>query len=114
VFYKIVEDYAEIIRDYSVSVFRRYGNASSLVASIEFIDQSILYIKDYLFLDGSRKYSFHWQDHNGNLISRWDNSPHHDEISTFPHHRHLPGKIESSQERNLGEIVNVINKELRK
>ncbi|UCH96904.1 MAG: hypothetical protein JSV88_08655 [Candidatus Aminicenantes bacterium] len=58
-FYKIVEDYAEIICDYSVSVFRRYGNASSLVASIEFIDQSILYIKDYLFLDGSRKYSFH-------------------------------------------------------
>lgn len=113
-FYKIVEDYAEIIRDYSVSKYRRYGNASSLLASIEFIDQSILYIKDYLFLDGSRKYSFHWQDHNGNLISRWDNSPHHEEISTFPHHRHLPGETESSQERNLGEVVKVIYKELRK
>jgi hypothetical protein len=114
VFYKIVEDYAEIIRDYTVSGYKRYGNASSLVASIEFIDQSILYIKDYLFLDGSRKYSFHWQDHNGNLISRWDNSSHHEEISTFPHHRHLLGKLESSQERNLGEIVKIIYKELRK
>ena len=113
-FYKIVEDYADIIHGYSVSEFKRYDNASSLVASIEFIDQSILYIKDYLFLDGSRKYSFHWQAHNGNLISRWDNSPHHKEITTFPHHCHLPGKIENSQKRNLEDIVEFIAKELRK
>jgi hypothetical protein len=114
VFYKIIEDYAEIIRDYSVSEFKRYDNASSLVASLEFIDRSTLYIKDYLFLNGSRKYSFHWQGRNGNLISRWDNSPHHKEISTFPHHCHLPGKIENSQKRNLEDIVEIIAKELSK
>jgi hypothetical protein len=84
VFYKIIEDYAEIISDYSVSEFKRYDNASSLAAALEFIDRSVLYIKDYLFLNGSRKYSFHWQDCDGNLISRWDNSPDHGGISTFP------------------------------
>ena len=34
------------------------------------------------------KYSFHWQSASGALICRWDNAPHHAEISTFPHHMH--------------------------
>lgn len=34
------------------------------------------------------KYSFHWQAANGALIRRWDNAPHHREISSFPHHLH--------------------------
>jgi len=34
------------------------------------------------------KYSFHWQQGNGTLLKRWDNAPHHPEISTFPHHIH--------------------------
>lgn len=40
--------------------------------------------------DGLRteKYSFHWQRSDGCLICRWDNAPHHPELSTFPHHIH--------------------------
>lgn len=34
------------------------------------------------------KYSFHWQRADGSLIRRWDNAPHHPEISSFPHHVH--------------------------
>lgn len=33
-------------------------------------------------------YSFHWQDESGRLLKRWDNAPHHPEVSTFPHHLH--------------------------
>ncbi len=109
-FYKIIEEYSNIICDYSVSDFRRYGDAFSLVARIEFIDGSVLHIKDYLFLNGKRKYSYHWQDKKGNLISRWDNSPHHKNISTFPHHRHSQGKPGKSKERYLDEIVMIINR----
>lgn len=36
----------------------------------------------------TEKYSFHWQDPAGALISRWDNAPHHRELSGFPHHVH--------------------------
>jgi len=36
------------------------------------------------------------------------------EISTFPHHRHLPEKIEDSQKRHLADIVEIIAKKLRK
>ena len=44
----------------------------------------------------TEKYSFHWQRPDGNLIYRWDNAPHHPELSTFPHHIH-----ESNDERVL-------------
>jgi hypothetical protein len=74
-FYKLVQDYAEIIAHYAVTDFRQFGNAASLVAHIELIDHSVLHIKDYLFIDGTRKYSFHWQDAAGQLRMRWDNSP---------------------------------------
>jgi len=33
-------------------------------------------------------YSYHWADAHGNLISRWDNTPHFPDLSGFPHHIH--------------------------
>lgn len=35
-----------------------------------------------------RRYSFHWQSAGGELRRRWDNAPHHPEMSTHPHHVH--------------------------
>jgi hypothetical protein len=34
------------------------------------------------------KYSYHWQQEDGQLIKRWDNAAHHLEIITYPHHVH--------------------------
>lgn len=34
------------------------------------------------------RYRHHWQDAGGLLIKRWDNAPHHPEISSFPDHLH--------------------------
>jgi hypothetical protein len=34
------------------------------------------------------KYSFHWQNATGQLLKRWDNVPHHPELSTYPYHMH--------------------------
>ena len=35
-----------------------------------------------------RKYSFHWQDTDGELIRRWDNVRHHMDLPNAPHHLH--------------------------
>ena len=108
-FYSIIRDFSEIVADYSVTTFQRLGNAYSLVAKVELKDNSVLYVKDYLFPDNKRKYSFHWQQADGTLIVRWDNSPHH-QVSSFPHHKHLPNSIEVSNERTLRDIMEVIKK----
>ena len=34
------------------------------------------------------KYSFHWQDSDGQLRKRWDNAAHYPEIQTYPYHLH--------------------------
>lgn len=107
-FYKLVEEFSNIIVSYSVSEYKRYGSAISLVAKVGFKNGSLLYIKDYLFLDGKRKYSYHWQDAHGSLIARWDNSPHHKEIPTFPHHKHLTHDVVESKERTVKDILKVI------
>jgi hypothetical protein len=33
-------------------------------------------------------YSYHWADTDGNLIRRWDNTPHFPDLPGFPHHIH--------------------------
>lgn len=53
----------------------------SLLQCVERVRQ----LADGLFAE---KYSFHWQRSDGSLIRRWDNAPHHPEISSFPHHVH--------------------------
>ncbi len=67
---------------------------------IFFSDNTMLSVFDKFNLQtGVRKYSFDWRDETNNLIIRWDNSPHHPYIATFPHHKHV------SVETNILESV---------
>jgi hypothetical protein len=36
-----------------------------------------------------RKYSFHWQDADSELVCRWDNVKHHMDLPNAPHHLHI-------------------------
>lgn len=53
-----------------------------------------------------KKYHFHWQDKNKNLIKRWDNAPHHKELINFPHHIHYPDRVDSNSD--IPDIIYVI------
>ncbi len=108
-FYKVIEEFSDIVAGFSVLEHRRYGSSMSFAARVQFVNDSTLHIRDYLFLDGRRKYSYHWQDVKGNLILRWDNSPHHKEVPTYPHHRHISGEITESHEWDIREILKVIS-----
>ena len=108
-FYNAIKDFPDLIAAYAVTKFEKFGTAVSLVAQIELSDHSILHVKDYLFVDGTRKYAYHWQDATGQLRMRWDNSPHHQYIATFPHHKHLfSDVVTESQERNLRDVLEAI------
>ncbi|MBI5528509.1 MAG: hypothetical protein HY897_19425 [Deltaproteobacteria bacterium] len=114
-FFKTIERNSDIIKGYRVSEHTVYGSARSLVATLDLADGSSLRVKDYLFLDGSRKYSYHWQDNRGRLVCRWDNSSHHSEIATHPHHKHVPDSVvTASGERDLDEVLAVIRRLVEK
>ena len=55
-------------------------------------------------------YSYHWLDSEKNMITRWDNAPHHKNIPPFPHHVHEKDGIKPSVESSLAEILHIIGK----
>ena len=56
------------------------------------------------------KYKYHFMDEQNNLIFRYDNAPHHREIKTFPHHKHLSTETIESDEPDLLDILLEIRK----
>ena len=56
------------------------------------------------------KYHFHWQDHNNQLIRRWDNAPHHPELDTFPDHVHVGTDMcQISEQHSLLDVLEEID-----
>lgn len=105
--YNFFKKYKHIIKDFTVRKFRKLQNAHELVIEITLKDNSKLAIKDYLYLDGTRKYAYHWQDKDGSLLIRWDNASHWKNISTFPHHKHVK-QVENVEDSNIRDIKQVL------
>jgi len=53
-------------------------------------------------------YSYHWQTRDGKLIRRWDNAPHHQELSTFPDHLHDGEQVRESKPVSLAVVLKVL------
>lgn len=47
------------------------------------------------------------------MIVRWDNSPHHKNLKSFPHHKHAP-EVEESEETGLEDVLKYIENLLKK
>lgn len=73
----------------------------------ELRNRTILYIHE-LHTKKYQKYSYHWQNKDGKLFLRWDNSPHHKELPNFPYHLHKKSKIESSFRVEIDDVLSEI------
>ena len=113
-FYNLLRRHRGILKDFRVKKFRKVQNAHELVVDLILKDDSVLAIKDYLFLDGKRKYSYHWQNKAGKLLIRWDNADHWKDLSTFPHHKHIEKvkSVEDSNVRNIEQALEFISSRL--
>lgn len=89
------------------------GNTIYLRGRLFIIDSSILEIA--IFASKSRnaisidKYRFHYIDKQGSMMFRYDNAPHHQKMSSFPHHKHLSEKITSATMPSLRDVLNEIS-----
>jgi hypothetical protein len=54
------------------------------------------------------KYRFHYRDQQGRMLFRYDNAPHHSDISSFPHHKHVPEKTIPAAMPSIKEVLNEI------
>ncbi len=105
---ELITKYSELIVSIQIQRFRKERNSYQLIAILNLSDDSILYIKEYLFLTGERKYAYHWQGKDGSFIGRWDNSPHWPDIDTYPRHFH-DGKINGVTRSDIRDINGVLS-----
>ncbi|MBP1688504.1 MAG: hypothetical protein H6Q33_4647 [Deltaproteobacteria bacterium] len=87
--FEVADRFRQIVRTVRVERFRSFEAAHELRAAITLRDGSVLYVRDYVFRDGGRKYAYHWQSSTGRLRRRWDNSGHWPDVASHPHHVHV-------------------------
>ena len=101
-------DDSSFVKSHYINDFRKSETVFYLNIKIYFTKNSELHVREYIDAE-HRKYSFHWQSSNGDLIIRWDNAPHFPDFITFPHHKHLAsGEVMESYDISLDEILNFI------
>ncbi|MBS1258136.1 MAG: hypothetical protein MAG551_01189 [Candidatus Scalindua arabica] len=83
------------------------ADIGNIGGSIVFKDGSSLHFKEIL-LGKKIQYRFHYMDERNNLISRWDNAPHHKHLDTFPHHLHLPDGVKENKPVKLIDVLDKI------
>ena len=103
----------EVVKDYEVLSFKTFYDGFYIKIKVFLSNGSILYIREYVD-SNERNYSYHWQNEKGELIIRWDNAPHHKEIKTYPHHKHIAEKVFESFEITCEKILEVIELEIKK
>ncbi len=61
-----------------------------------------------------KKYKYRLRNMDNLMIFRYDNAPHHQDVDSFPNHKHLPGKILNSTEPDVKEILSEIKSIIEK
>ena len=101
--------YSGHIKKYDIIRYRNESVSYEFVIKIVFHDLSELHVSDYLFLDGKRKYIFHYQNKESKLIFRYDTAPHWKKLKTYPYHKHLKdGNVVESRIMYLETVLNEI------
>jgi hypothetical protein len=97
----LIEDYfheiaaiikAELsIQGASMAYDKRTPHIGFLRGSLYFSDGSVLHVREYVSVQYDIErymYVYQYQDRDGILIFRYDNSRHFPQLSTSPHHKH--------------------------
>lgn len=108
----LVTRHKKHIKSFQVLLYEQEGKLFRFKAELQLKDDSKIFIKEYVFRNNVRKYSYHWTDTSGKLICRWDNASHWPDISTFPHHKHLNSGVHESTETSFADVLEMIIKKL--
>lgn len=82
-----------------------------LKGALRFINGDVLELME-LVSRGGHYYRFHWMDAKKRLITRWDNAPHHKEVSTHPFHMHEPDGAKESEDMWLLDVLDIVKSKI--
>jgi hypothetical protein len=98
--------------------FREIGeNEGYIRGTLDLHDGHELHMAEYAVIEKGHsvalKYRFQLQGPEGEFVARWDNAPHHKEISSFPHHKHCRnGDITASSIKCISQLLERLDAEL--
>lgn len=104
---------SEIVASTNIEYIKVLENEGFIRGTLTLIDGSELRLLEYTKISDGQpvilRYRFQWQT-AGELITRWNNAPHHPEVETFPHHKHVRGQAEPKPSRatNLISVLKEI------
>jgi len=96
-----------LIDEQNLTIDRIDGSTVLMKGSILFVNGFKLDFTEFKSPD-NHDYRFHFMDENNQLVKRWDNSPHHDDVETFPDHVHTGNGVKCSEEKDLSEILDLV------
>lgn len=96
------------VEEPNINLEKRAEMVGFIRGDIEFKDGSLLHFRELIDLRlplHQVMYAYHYQNAQGTLMFRYDNTAHHPNINTFPHHKHTSeGTVLPADAPNL-EIV---------
>lgn len=109
-------EFGDIVSDVDIhSVSTEEESYRHIKVTVRLVDGSSLRVSEFTISgEDPVRYSYYWLDSAGVLIAGWDNAPHHREVSTFPHHKHLrrQDNVLPSEERNLRDVLREIQRRI--
>lgn len=94
---------------FDITKDKRSEHTGFFKVQIQFRDGKVLHVREFIQIKKSAvtrmMYAYHLQDSGGNLIFRYDNTMHHPDIPTFPHHKHRPLIVETSEAPELETVL---------
>lgn len=108
---KIFNNYSEIILEIKKEEFYTTESGITLYKAILSLKGNYtLRIKEIRNDDNLIKYSYYWLNDNQKVIVGWDNAPHHINVDSYPHHKHVKKQknIYSSGVKNLNDVLKII------
>lgn len=91
------------------------SNPNLIRLRTELINSDKLHITEAWDEEKIIRYAYYWLKQNDELLIGWDNAPHHPEVSTHPHHKHIAKQkdIQPSEETKLEDVLEVIKHKLQ-
>lgn len=91
------------------------SNPNLIRLRAELINNDRLHITEAWDEEDIIRYAYYWLKQNDELRIGWDNAPHHPEVSTHPHHKHVANQkdIQSSEETSLEDVLKFIKQKLQ-
>jgi hypothetical protein len=104
-------NFLHLIKDVTLLTNIRRNDITKVKMKFDLIDDSILFLSEVTIQETQWfEYGYQWINSKNELIIRWDNTPHHSHIPTFPFHQHIGSSenIHPSEPMTLEKVLTYI------